>query len=133
MVVRLVAILLLGAGMVAAQAAPRTIMIAGDPTCTRCRIELVPVAMIGGASSGDEIGGDVLAYMAIDSRGRIFVSDRAALGAIQIFDTTGRRIGKVGRDGKGPGEYNPYGVGLKVGAGDSVHVFDARNGRHSVL
>jgi hypothetical protein len=128
----LASVLLVGATVVAAQA-PRAITITGNPACARCRIELLPVAMIGGTSSGDEIGGGPLAFMAMDSHGRIFVSDRAALGAIQIFDTTGRRLGKTGRDGKGPGEFNPYGVGLLVGEGDSVHVFDARNARHSVL
>lgn len=49
-----------------------------------------------------------------------------------VFDSTGQLIASVGRLGSGPSEFRSI-QSLAVGPGDTVHVFDAGNQRHSIL
>lgn len=50
--------------------------------------------------------------LAVDSQGRIYVSDIKA-AKIWVLASTGRMLGAIGRRGKGPGEFeHPTGVGL---------------------
>lgn len=60
--------------------------------------------------------------LAVDRQGRVYVSDKT----IKLFDSDGRFIRTVGRNGEGPGEY--HGAMLTV-AGDDLVVQDAGLGR----
>ena len=85
---------------------------------------------------GDEAEGDTVLFgriwdIAVDSRARILVSDRASHG-FRVFTSDGSLIREVGREGEGPGEFvgSPF---LYVGKQDSVYVYDGSNDRVTVF
>jgi DNA-binding beta-propeller fold protein YncE len=87
----------------------------------------------GGAGGGERAIGSGdgefnLPYdVAIDSRGRVYVTDTSNT-RVQVFDTTGRFIAKWGGPGSGPGQFfDPYGVG--VDCRDNVYVTEDGNDR----
>lgn len=62
--------------------------------------------------------------------GRLFVSDTAAHD-IKVFDDAGQLIGRIGRRGTGPGEFNaPTFLSF---AGDKLYVSDTLNARVQIL
>jgi len=56
----------------------------------------------GGLESDSAIG--KIRSITVDARGNIFVADESA-SEVLVFDSTGRRIQKLGRKGRGPGEF----------------------------
>ncbi len=65
------------------------------------------------------------------SSGRIIAVDPSE-SRLTFFDGDGSYLARVGREGTGPGEYRSIG-GIWVMAGDSVGVWDSRNGRVTIL
>lgn len=64
---------------------------------------------------------------ALDDEGRIFVLDRGNR-EILVFDAEGARVGQIGRQGQGPGEFtSPRGMWV---SGDTVGVSDGGNRFH---
>ncbi len=62
---------------------------------------------------------------AVDSRGRVYVLD-ASQCTVFIYDADGAYLGRIGREGDGPGEFrSPEAV--VTGAGDSLFVADRRS------
>lgn len=58
---------------------------------------------------GDEVAGDTVLFsgsleVTVDSRGQLYVTDRAVAG-IWVFSNTGALIRRIGRAGEGPGEF----------------------------
>jgi hypothetical protein len=59
--------------------------------------------------------------LSIDSRGRYYVTGFFKDRRFLVFDSTGRFLKSVGREGKGPGEYQGQ-LEVHVGKGDSIYV-----------
>jgi hypothetical protein len=73
-----------------------------------------------------------LAAIARDAAGRIFVPSRAVPGEIYVFDADGNVLRTFGRRGDGPGEYRVVNE-VRVGARDSLYLFDNASARMTVL
>jgi hypothetical protein len=106
----------------------RQLTIPDNPACSRCRMVLERVATLG--SSG-EPAFSWATRVAVDSRGRFFVASTYDPGKIVMYDTRGVLTRTFGRPGSGPGEFGDLVHMLRVGPGDSVHVFEGN--RESVL
>lgn len=72
------------------------------------------------------------AAIARDASGRIFVPSRGAPGEVYVFDGDGKFLRTLGRRGDGPGEYRVVNE-VRVGARDSLYLFDNANARMTVL
>jgi hypothetical protein len=90
--------------------------------CRSCvlRIEKVvtladPVTAMGSSNN--------LAGIDRDSRGRYWVADYRSRMHVLVFAPNGTLIKRIGREGKGPGEFTNV-VSLLVGPGDTIHAFD---------
>jgi hypothetical protein len=100
------------------------------PSCPKCRIELIKLFTLGGAT--DTTHFETLSLRAIqDSRGRIYVGP-IRWTSILVFDSTGQRLGSIGRPGKGPGEFDVI-TDFVVGNADSLHVLDLFGVRATIL
>ncbi len=64
--------------------------------------------------------------MAEDRHGGIYVLD-GQVPEIRHFDRTGEFLGTVGREGAGPGEYQPLSLGMVVDSAGVLHVHDWAN------
>lgn len=97
----------------------------GDPF----RIEAVRQLRLGGPDDPGRI--DSNSRYAVDSQGRIILWPYGPMG--HVFDATGKHVASFGREGRGPGEYTSWVWAVRVAPGDTIHVFDARNLRHTIL
>src|SRR5687768_1020534 len=96
--------------------------------CTRCSVQLQPVARIAGSEEhGGVVGSD---YLPRDSRDRYYHTNNDTPAQIQVFDSVGRVIKVIGKAGSGPGEFSDIGF-IAVGRGDSLHVFDIDSRRYT--
>lgn len=96
--------------------------------CESCRIELEEVA---------ELGVEDEALMALGARAypgahHLYALDLIIGHEIRVFDGSGAFLGRIGREGEGPGEFIQI-TAVVEGPGDTLHVFDERNVRWSVL
>jgi hypothetical protein len=112
-------------------AGQQRIAVSSNPSCPKCRIDLVKLFSIGGSD-------DTIAYDQFfeptavgDKRGRIFVAPTAD-GSVLVFSTNAQLIRRIGRQGKGPGEFESL-MHIEIGPGDSLHVFDYGGSRASVF
>ena len=81
---------------------------------------------------GDEAQGDTVFFenvndIAVDSKGRIYITDERVHG-IRVFATDGRLMRQIGSKGAGPGEFNSP-PDVYIGPLDSVYAFDSNNDR----
>jgi len=102
--------------------------ISSEPSCGGCSIDLEHVASLGLTS--DPVSPMLSSLVAVDSEGRFFVAPTFSPGEIAMYSPGGEFIATFGRPGHGPGEFNDF-TRLRVGPGDTVHVFDLN--RHSKL
>lgn len=97
----------------------------------RHTIEATRITTIGSAD-----GPDLLEYhpvtVAIDSRGRYYLTTALALHEVKVFDSSGRFLRLIGREGEGPGEFGRI-SNLVVGPRDSLYVLDDGNSRLTVV
>lgn len=81
---------------------------------------------------GSADGPDLLEYhpvtVAIDSRGRFYLTTALALHEVKVFDGSGRFLRVIGREGEGPGEFRRISA-LVITPGDSLYVLDNGNSR----
>jgi hypothetical protein len=68
-------------------------------------LEAVVVAIIGQVAGPAEYTFGDITSVAIDARGRVLISDSFG-SEIKIYDADGRFLGRFGREGDGPGEFN---------------------------
>jgi len=94
------------------------------------RIEAVRELRIGGPDDPGRIAENI--RYARDSKGRLILWPYGG-PEVNVFDSTGGYIASFGRQGGGPGEYTNRIQAVRVGPGDSIHVFDAGNMRHTIL
>jgi hypothetical protein len=97
---------------------PRAVAIAGNVACTGCAIRVTETHTL---TAPEEDGAFSFgAPVARDRRGRIFAVPQTS-NRILVFDSAGRFVRRVGRQGSGPGEY--FGIMRIVsGPGDSLWV-----------
>jgi hypothetical protein len=101
-----------------------------DPVQARtATIQLEHLASIGMDPDGPWLSR--MTSIDIDSEGYSYAAPTYERGQIAVFDAAGTHRGSFGRAGSGPGEFNAPVLGIRVGPGDSVHVFDGP--RHTVL
>jgi len=82
------------------------------------------------SESGDVLIGR-MGELAVDSLGRVYIADIEKM-VIYVFDTDGQFIDRVGRDGKGPGEFSSYIKNLQI-YGHRLYAFDPAPNRLSVF
>jgi hypothetical protein len=97
------------------------------------RIQIHDVATIG-SDGGDGALSSMPESMVRDSAGHFLVAMPSGHAAelIGIYDSAGRFIGRIGRVGSGPGEYQRPGLLLRD-AYDSIFIFDNAQRRLTVL
>jgi hypothetical protein len=89
-------------------------------------VELEPIKTFGGIDVPAEAILNSPSDIAISKEGEIIVSD-ARENKLFVFDSDGRLIRTIGREGTGPGELNgPRLIGVEDGV---IKVFEARNNR----
>ena len=105
------------------------IRISSTPTCPKCRIELEHVVTFGG-SPEDSV--DVGRFLRRNSRGEYLTRNPWAPHEVAVFSATGKLLKLFGRTGEGPGDYGRVDF-LEIGRGDTLHVFDLRLRRRTLL
>jgi hypothetical protein len=101
-----------------------------DPDCESCELQLREVARLGDRDGPGALH-DITNIVRVDGRGR-FVIARSGGTELLVFDSNGRFIQQVGREGDGPGEFRNA-PSIVFGPGDSLYVFDNGQGRLSVF
>ncbi len=94
------------------------------------RLELSEVVRIGAADGGPKSFGRVM-DATFDTRGRIIVADDLN-HEVKVFSANGEYVGTVGREGRGPGEFQSPWV-VATGPADSLFVWDSGLARISVF
>lgn len=126
--------LVTGAWMVAAGTVPGVAQtvhtVSAEPGCAACLIRLEKITQLGDIEGPGIIESDI-ALAVRDSRGRYYVTTSYGR-TIKVFDATGKYITEFGGTGHGPGEFQSIGA-VRVGEGDTLHVFDNTLLRHSVF
>lgn len=106
-------------------------MVIGDAqSCSRCVIVREQVAVLRDTSSYGLIGG-LDPVVAVDSRGRFYVSDLVRT-SVAVFDPNGQLTRLIGRAGGGPGEFR-YIDRIVVSRGDTLRVFDGGQRRETMF
>jgi len=82
------------------------------------------------SESGDVLIGR-MGELAVDSLGRVFIADNEKM-VIYVFDTDGQFLDRVGREGKGPGEFSSYIKNLQI-YGHRLYAFDPAPNRLNVF
>ena len=106
-----------------------SLLLEGPPRCPQCAIEVAQVVTLGGGKTPFSL--HRFSQVVVDSRGNYVVAPTYNAGEIAFFDATGRYRGSFGRPGQGPGEFGTHIDALRVGNGDTVHVF--HENRHTIL
>jgi hypothetical protein len=98
-------------------------------SCPRCEILLERVATLGDTVGPGRIG--TVPSLVRDRRGRWYLTQEGTSAKVTVFDSGGRFLQTIGREGKGPGEFLAP-MHAAVGPGDTLYVVDA-NFRVSVF
>ena len=119
------------AWILAAQPQVRTVIARGTPSCTTCVIELTRIATVGKAD--DPIL--LMNYSEVKRGPRNMLIVTNSIGAspsVLAFDSTGRFVKEIGRQGQGPGEFSGWSWYLGMGRADSLYFRD-RGDRYQVF
>jgi len=105
-------------------------VITSRSVCDRCRIVLDREVKLGDRDGLGVIGRPKA--VARDSRGRYYVVSEEWAHRIAVFDEDGDFMTALGRAGEGPSEFQTIDR-MVFGPGDTLYVFDGRNGRVAVV
>lgn len=94
-------------------------------------LEAVPLLSVGDAEDSDTALFGRITDVRVLPNGALAVADGGA-SAVLLFDATGRPLGKVGRRGRGPGEFAGQ-ISLARLADDAVAVWDPSQRRWSAV
>jgi hypothetical protein len=81
-----------------------TVRLPERASCIACRLKIEIMATLG-TDSVDGYLTDYPLWASMDHRGVIYVALQPPGGLLLTFDTTGRFLGRIGRKGRGPGEF----------------------------
>jgi len=114
---------------------PVLVALAGAVARAECQDESTPTfRLVADLRIGSEVGsGPTLTWVdaiRVDPRGRMFVA-QPQQGSVLVFDTFGKRTGRLGHEGEGPGEFRT--ISQMGWLGDSLWVVDARLGRATLF
>ena len=94
-------------------------LVSAGPPCGQC-IAQIPVALLGDTAGPGAVGEEAIKVVA-DGLGRYWVSQNHS---IAVFDTSGRFIARVGREGDGPLEFRGLARPLRIDKSGQIHVVD---------
>lgn len=94
----------------------------GQPRTEEAEIAFTEILRLGEDTDESAYLFGQIANLAVDSKGRILIADRRPPSVV-VFSVDGERLGSVGGEGKGPGEYVAA-SGVFVSPSDSVYVMD---------
>jgi hypothetical protein len=99
-------------------------------TCKTCAITVAPPLPLGDADGAGAIVSNP--WLACSSKGTFAATNGAQPSEILFFDARAHFQSTVGRKGAGPGEFRAA-FPIRFDPFDSLHVFDASNGRRTVI
>lgn len=107
------------------------VTIRGSIACPSCRLEVTRLHALGApddpsSPSWFQVG------VARDVRGHYYVAPMSDVSTFAAYDSTGRLVRVIGRQGRGPGEYG-FIMRAKRWTGDSLVVLDEGNRRLGIL
>ncbi|MGQ0764588.1 MAG: 6-bladed beta-propeller [Gemmatimonadota bacterium] len=109
---------------------PRQIELRVDASCRSCKMEVIRGPRLGETEGPGSFSGRLRDGR--KSRGRYVVSAYThAGGSLLVFDSGGKFLRRVTREGSGPGESRSLGA-FAIGPGDSIWLADALNMRVNV-
>lgn len=91
-------------------------------------VEFTEAFRIGDEGAGDSIVFGRVAFMAVDSEGRLYLTDFTGNKSIQMFSPDGVPIREIGREGGGPGEFE-FTPSAHIGPGDTLYAWEANKFR----
>jgi hypothetical protein len=108
----------------------RVVEVGSTALCSACAPQIVKVATIGRPTDSVLVMND--SWMVADSREHFLVAPVSTPGAIALYDSGGRLVRTIGRQGSRPGEYGEIDR-IWLGVGDTLYVYDYRRFQLTVL
>jgi hypothetical protein len=115
--------------MVTATVVAQERVVLTGPTCESCRITAQQTHSIGLPPDGLPGWPTAITH---DSRGRYYLTIPEVEAAPMVYDDGGRFLTRLGREGRGPGEYR-YANYIVTAEADTLLVLDPSNSRLSVI
>ena len=91
-------------------------------------VEFTEAYRIGDEGRGDSIFFGNVVSMAVDSEGRLYLTDFSGNKSIQMFSPDGVPIREIGREGGGPGEFE-FTPSVHIGPGDTLYAWETNKFR----
>ena len=91
-------------------------------------VEFTEAYRIGDEEAGDSIFFGNVVSMAVDSEGRLYLTDFIGSKKIQMFSPDGVPIREIGREGGGPGEFE-FTPSVHIGPGDTLYAWETNEYR----
>ena len=91
-------------------------------------VEFTEAYRIGNEGAGDSIFFRNVVSMAVDSQGRLYLTDFTGNKSIQMFSPDGVPIREIGREGGGSGEFE-FTPTVHIGPGDTLYAWETNNFR----
>jgi len=91
-------------------------------------VEFTEAYRIGDEGAGDSVLFGNVVSMAVDSQGRLYLTDFTGNKNIQMFSPDGVPIREIGREGGGPGEFE-FTPTVHIGAGDTLYAWETNKFR----
>jgi len=91
-------------------------------------VEFTEAYRIGDEGAGDSILFGNVVSMAVDSQGRLYLTDFMGNKSIQLFSPDGVPIREIGREGGGPGEFE-FTPTVHIGPGDTLYAWETNKFR----
>ena len=91
-------------------------------------VEFTEAYRIGDEGAGDSIFFGNVVSMAVDSQGRLYLTDFTGNKSIQLFSPDGVPIREIGREGGGPGEFQ-FTPAVHIGPGDTLYAWETNKSR----
>ena len=86
-------------------------------------VEFTEAYRIGDEGTGDSVFFGNVVSMAVDSQGRLYLTDFTGNKSIQMFSPDGVPIREIGRGGGGPGEFE-FTPTVHIGPGDTLYAWE---------
>jgi hypothetical protein len=108
--------------------AQKRVVIDSKPTCANCTIEITRMMT---AVPSDSLAVPSPRPFVVDGAGRLYLFD-SRRGVVMQYGSDGKLLKQIGRQGRGPGEFQ-YVRGMAVGVGDTIYLADDAMSRLTIL